>query len=188
VIFEEGLAHRTLEPGPLSMGERVDDYEDHVTLSEPEASDVPSIQDNERTQGLVPAHLMAPMLTITPAVTPPTVVEPPTLHRSTRNTVPSRTIGKSRDSEQRTMQARCDGEEWAVDANMVTINAFLTHLDDTAALLVDPDNNWIPNLYTEAMTRPDLWKEPMDKEIENMHTHNVWALVDHPPNIKPMQN
>jgi hypothetical protein len=30
VIFEEGVAHRTLEPDSLSMGERVDDYEDHV--------------------------------------------------------------------------------------------------------------------------------------------------------------
>jgi hypothetical protein len=88
VIFEEGVVHRTLEPGPLSAGEQVDDYEDHVMLSEPEASDVPSIQDDERTQGLVLAHLTAPTLTITPTVTPPTVVEPPTLRRSTRNTVP----------------------------------------------------------------------------------------------------
>jgi hypothetical protein len=71
---------------------------------------------------------------------------------------------------------------------MVSINAFLTHLDDTAALLVDPGNNWIPNSYTEAMTCPDLWKEPMDKEIANMHTHSVWTLVDRPPDIKPMQN
>jgi hypothetical protein len=63
-----------------------------------------------------------------------------------------------------------------------------TPLDDTAALLVDPGNNWIPNSYTEAMTHPDLWKEPMDKEIANMHTHSVWTLVDRPPNIKPMQN
>jgi hypothetical protein len=71
---------------------------------------------------------------------------------------------------------------------MVTINAFLTHLDDTVALLIDPENNWIPNSYTEAMTRLDLWKEPMDKEIANMDTHQVWTLVDRPPDIKPMQN
>jgi hypothetical protein len=38
------------------------------------------------------------------------------------------------------------------------------------------------------MTRLDLWKEPMDKEIANMDMHQVWTLVDPPPNIKPMQN
>jgi Reverse transcriptase (RNA-dependent DNA polymerase) len=71
---------------------------------------------------------------------------------------------------------------------IVTINAFLTHLDDTTALLIDPENNWIPNSYTEAMTHPDLWKEPMDKEIANMDMHQVWTLVDHLSDIKPMQN
>jgi Reverse transcriptase (RNA-dependent DNA polymerase) len=185
VIFEEGVAHRTLDTGSLTAGEQLSDDEDHVTLSEPGLSNTPSIQDDERAQGLVPAHLSAPTIPITPIITPPATVETPVPRRSTRNTVPTRAINESRESEQHIGQARRDGEEWA---KMVTINAFLTHLDDTAALLIDPENNWIPNSYTEAMTRPDLWKEPMDKEITNMHAHQVWTLVDRPSDIKPMQN
>jgi hypothetical protein len=95
---------------------------------------------------------------------------------------------ESKESEQNIKDARREGEDWEMDAKMATITAFLTHLDDTAALLADPDNNWLPNSYTEAMTRPDLWKEAMDKEIDNLHAHNVWTLVDRPPSVKLMQN
>jgi hypothetical protein len=128
---------------------------------------------------------MAPMIPVTPVITPPATVEPPVPHRSTQNTVPTLAINESSQSEQHIGQARYNGEEWAT---MVIINAFLTHLDDTMALLVDPENNWIPNSHTEVMTHPDLWKEPMDKEIANMDMHQVWTLVDCPPDIKPMQN
>lgn len=42
--------------------------------------------------------------------------------------------------------------------------------------------------YTEAMTRLDLWKEPMDKEMDNMRAHSVWTLTDRPPGTKLMKN
>jgi hypothetical protein len=185
IIFEEGVTHRTLDTGSLSAGEQLSDDEGYVTLSEPELPNTPSIQDDERAQGLAPAHLTAPTIPVTPVITPLTAVEPPVPHHSTWNMVPTCAINESRESEQHIGQARRDGEEWA---KMVTINAFLTHLDDTVALLIDPENNWIPNSYTEGMTRLDLWKEPMDKEIANMHAHQVWTLVDRPSDIKPMQN
>jgi hypothetical protein len=188
VIFEEGIAHRTFDTGSLIGGEHAYNHEeDHISLSNPDPSDIPHIQDDERAQGLVPAHITTPMISTTPVISP-TPTEQPTLRRSTRNIVPTCAITESCESEQLVGDAKHDGKEWGTDAKMATIKAYLAHLDNTAALLADPDNNWLPDSYAEAMTRPDLWKDAMDKEIDNMHAHHVWTLVDCPPNIKPMQN
>ena len=39
------------------------------------------------------------------------------------------------------------------------------------------------NSYTEAMTCPDIWQDPITKELEVMHEHEVWKVVDPPPDV-----
>lgn len=38
------------------------------------------------------------------------------------------------------------------------------------------------------MIRPDLWKAPIDKEIQYMHEHKVWCLVEHSEEACTMKN
>ena len=33
------------------------------------------------------------------------------------------------------------------------------------------------------MTRPDLWQDPIDKELAMMHKCGVWDVVDPPPDV-----
>ncbi|RDB17165.1 Retrovirus-related Pol polyprotein from transposon TNT 1-94 [Hypsizygus marmoreus] len=182
VIFEEGTGNRTLPPLP----EPTNEGEDHVSFDGPD----PDLGD-ERAQGLTPVRLTVPAL---PSAPPPAIAAPlPAIpRRSTRISKPTDAILSSIGSEANIEAARRAGEAWANDkatpAAINHIQAYLTSLDNAAALIVDPDNNWVPNSYTEAMTRPDLWKIPMDREIENLRVHGVWKLVDRPPNVKPMQN
>ena len=54
----------------------------------------------------------------------------------------------------------------------------------TIPLPPEPDNHWLPDLYTEAMTRPDLWQGPIEKELAVMHERNVWKIVDPSPDVR----
>jgi len=52
------------------------------------------------------------------------------------------------------------------------------------SILPEPDNHWLLNLYDEAMTWPDLWGEPIEKEMKNMRDRNVWKIIENlPPDI-----
>ncbi|GFX65293.1 retrovirus-related Pol polyprotein from transposon TNT 1-94 [Trichonephila clavipes] len=48
----------------------------------------------------------------------------------------------------------------------------------------------IPNCYKQAIRSRDAskWRDAMDKEINVMMEHKVWDLVDHPDNIKILEN
>ncbi|GFW73351.1 retrovirus-related Pol polyprotein from transposon TNT 1-94 [Trichonephila clavipes] len=48
----------------------------------------------------------------------------------------------------------------------------------------------IPNCYKQAIRSRDAskWHDAMDKEINVMMEHKVWDLVDHPDNIKILEN
>ena len=47
--------------------------------------------------------------------------------------------------------------------------------------LLELDNHWLPDSYAEAMTWPDLWQGPIEKELEVMHEQEVWKVIDPPP-------
>lgn len=49
--------------------------------------------------------------------------------------------------------------------------------------LPEPTNHWLPNLYTEAMTCPDLWQGPIKKELAVMHKREVWKVIDAPLDV-----
>jgi len=50
--------------------------------------------------------------------------------------------------------------------------------------LPEPDNHWLPNSYDEAMMQPDLWGEPIKKEMKNMRDSNVWKVIENPLDIR----
>lgn len=52
----------------------------------------------------------------------------------------------------------------------------------------DPDELWVPRSFSEAMRRPDLWKGPMDQEMARMHERKVWRLVERPAGARTMKN
>ncbi|KAJ3552615.1 hypothetical protein NP233_g12840 [Leucocoprinus birnbaumii] len=51
----------------------------------------------------------------------------------------------------------------------------MEYLKRTTAHMVDVDK-WIPRTYKEAMTRPDLWWEPMSREIEMLKERGVFEV------------
>ncbi|GFX79554.1 retrovirus-related Pol polyprotein from transposon TNT 1-94 [Trichonephila clavipes] len=60
-------------------------------------------------------------------------------------------------------------------------------LSEQQALMVDVT---IPNCYKQAIRSRDAskWRDAMDKEINVMMERKVWDLVDHPDNIKILEN
>ncbi|GFU98863.1 retrovirus-related Pol polyprotein from transposon TNT 1-94 [Trichonephila clavipes] len=61
------------------------------------------------------------------------------------------------------------------------------YLSEQQALMVEVT---IPNCYKQAIRSRDAskWRDAMDKEINVMMERKVWDLVDHPDNIKILEN
>ena len=83
------------------------------------------------------------------------------------------TILQSQASEAEIMHAWEAGRDWATDSTTPTTFYITT--------LPEPDNHWLPNSYDEAMMWPDLWEEPIEKEMKNMRDRNVWKVIENPP-------
>lgn len=172
VVFEEGVANRTLTNYPNNTFDS-DDTFDYPDTAGPPIPPVPAAAPS------VPAP-MPPTL-----ITPPTPVSipqpPPEPRRSTRTRKQTTALNESLASEQTITSAASDGLAWANDS--VTAQP-----DGPAALLtVNPDDTWIPRTYSEAMTRPDLWGEPIRKEIDRLTLRKVWHLVDRMPSVNIMK-
>lgn len=180
IIFEEGLPHRTLSLDSVNVGEELDNtFTESSTGSAPEQPPIP---------------------TITVAPPPPPPEEAQALHRSARRHIPSIDAINTQITEEITAQAHTENADWAHDGLPTALSA--TREDDDASW--DWENNipslafatdtegtryhWFPTSYAEAMTRPDLWKAPMDKEMENMEHHGVWKLVKRPVGTRTMKN
>ena len=126
----------------------------------------------------------------------------PALRRSTRNHKPSKAGADSIVSELAVEDARIAGEDWATDPNTPTAN--LTTCDEetpeldlsddndsdvpiayaTSVPIPEPTNHWLPNSYAEAMTRPNIWQGPIDKELDVMKEREVWKVVNPPPGVR----
>ncbi|GFS49541.1 retrovirus-related Pol polyprotein from transposon TNT 1-94 [Trichonephila clavipes] len=78
---------------------------------------------------------------------------------------------------------------WLIDENKLvwTINGFSDLSEQQEALMVEVT---IPNCYKQAIRSRDASKrhDAMDKEINVMMERNVWDSVDHPDNIKILEN
>lgn len=49
------------------------------------------------------------------------------------------------------------------------------------------DPSWVPKSVSEALVRPEVWKDAMDKEYAMMLKKGVWRLVERPPGAKTMK-
>jgi hypothetical protein len=169
VIFEEGVGHRTLDQdGPANTGE-----EDSDVLGQP-------VIDSGHQ---VPTHT-APD---TDASDVSTIYSPQTQpdipRRSTRSRVPSQALLRSQESNKDVEAAAREGRDWATNNTVPEVfNAFVK--SSIPATLPEPDNFWLPDSYTEAMSRPDIWQGPIDKELNVMKDRSVWEIVDPPTNVR----
>ncbi|RDB21876.1 Retrovirus-related Pol polyprotein from transposon TNT 1-94 [Hypsizygus marmoreus] len=171
VIFEEGFSHRTLSAaeGPSVAGENPE-LDDFLPPDIPPAGPV--------------------------AVAAPAQPELNVPRRSGRIRIPTTAAREAEETEDRIREGAAQGLDWAHDDEALSNSAIATHsgrLDNTRvplAFATIPENNvhWVPRSYSEAMTQPELWKEPMDKEIGRMHERKVWTLVERPKGARTMKN
>ena len=105
---------------------------------------------------------------------------------------PTQKIRDSREYQEREAQARARGDEWADDE----VAAHLAHNDDSLwfdslecdplAFLTDSPNGPLPKSLDEAMQRPELWQEAVEKELAKMREYNVWDVVPLPKGAELM--
>lgn len=130
----------------------------------------------------------------------PTIPSVPLVpHRSSRIPILSAGTVNAQITEEITDQALAQNEDWAHDGTPTAFSAI--HEDGESwdwgnnlpslAFASEADGSryhWFPTSYAEAMTRPDLWKAPMDKEMQSMKDHGVWTLVKRPMGTRMMKN
>jgi hypothetical protein len=177
VIFEEGIGHRTLSPLPVSNEGELD----HVVLQPTDNAPIPDA-------GLVPAHITTESTPPQPVQSVP-VPNPQVTRRSARVKHPSEALLRSQASERDVEEAASLGKEWATnDATTGILSAYIesTALETTTntTSFPDPENFWLPNSYAEAMTCPDIWAEPIEKELRVIKDRNVWEEIDPPPDVR----
>jgi len=182
IVFEEGLGHHTLPPAPSSTN-KGENEPDQVIL-EPFADNVPAdvgLPPITETITSIPGAI-----TLITEANLRTATHPQVLRCSTRNIQPTNAILRSQTSEAEVTCARKAGKDWAMDSTAPTgINSVQAFHTKT---LPEPDNHWLPNSYDEAMTRPDLWGEPIEKEMKNMRDRNVWKVIENPlPDIRTIK-
>ena len=92
---------------------------------------------------------------------------------------------ESRASKQQLDKA-CDmGEDWATDserpqAMIMDLEESKLNMDHYIALMATFIDSDVPRSYGEARKRMDLWKEPMEEEMEIMRKWGVFKLVPRP--------
>ena len=159
VLFEEGLSHKML-PAPSKE-------EIHEILPEE-----PTLTP------ITPEHT---------TIHPTKSSDPPTCC-STCTRVTTQAAIDSQASEHTIEEAQKAGMDWATDVETPTgVNSAKVFHNTTNApmsKLPDPLNYWLPDSYTDAMSRPDIWAEPISKELNVMKTWNVWDIIDPPENAR----
>ena len=99
---------------------------------------------------------------------------------------PSEALLRSQVSERDVEEAANSGKEWATDiltASILSTYIASTALETTTNSLPDPNNVWLPNSYSEAMTQLEIWSGPIEKELKVMRDRSVWEEVDPPPDV-----
>jgi hypothetical protein len=179
VIFEEGIGHRTIStPQVSNEGEA-----DHVILQ--------SIGDVQPTPelGLIPAHTTT---TTGPPLPQSILLAPEPIPQNTRWSThvrhPSEALLKSQASERNVEDTANSGKEWATnDTPTGVLSAYIDSIaletTSTSVPLPDPENFWLPNSYSEAMSRPNIWSGPIKKELSVMKDRNVWEEINPPPDV-----
>jgi Reverse transcriptase (RNA-dependent DNA polymerase) len=104
--------------------------------------------------------------------------------RSAQAKHPSEALVRSEASERDIEEVAQLGKEWATNNTAGVQSAFVESIaTTTTSSLPDPENFSLPNLYSEAMTCPDIWSGPIEKELQVMRDRKVWEEIDPPPDV-----
>lgn len=175
VIFEEGVANRSLTNYPERVFDADDSFDfgltNYPTPVPAPTTITPIASPPLEAQSQIPPSTVVPLPPPTPTAVapPPPVINEP--RRSTRERKTASNMEASKESERTVEAAKAEGLYWANNKKS-RASAFLS--------TVNPDDLWIPRTYKEAMTRPDLWGEPIQKEIDRLRERRVWHLVEKP--------
>ena len=165
VIFEEGVGHQTLAAQPVSNEGELD----HIIL-----------QPTNDVQPTPDAQSDLPFQPTTPHPVPTSQPVPVTQNPqwSTHTKYPSENLLRSQASERDIEKAASSGKEWATNNVPTSAGTLSAYIESTAFAtttnLPDPSNYWLPNSYSEAMTRPDMWLGLIEKELKVMRDRDVW--------------
>ncbi|KAG5726156.1 hypothetical protein E4T56_gene2140, partial [Termitomyces sp. T112] len=185
VVFEEGLAHRTLPDA--CDGPAVDLFE---------ILDIPTIEPSSRHVNLSEQTvssgdnaLVAPQTTQTPpgpnhpAPAQERVLIPAEPRHSER--LAARAAPSGAPAAGFSPQTPPDDNPSDPESEEETYASMPGAL---STYVGDPDDVWVPKSYSEAMKRPDLWKGLMDEEMKRMDERKVWRLVERPVGARTMKN
>ena len=86
---------------------------------------------------------------------------------------------RSEPSEREVEEAAELGKEWAIDGTTGVQSAYVESMATAMTpSLPDPKNFSLPNSYSEAMTCPEIWSGPIEKELKVMRVRKVWEEID----------
>ncbi|KAJ3873815.1 hypothetical protein F5051DRAFT_443910 [Lentinula edodes] len=194
VTFEEGRAHRTREVEEVEdeqngemMGEtgklesmqelgKEDNHLPAITAGDSNHGDqlaeaIDPIQHNESIQ--VPKHME-------PTERGPEPPQPELTRRSDRGHIPSRRYLESKEYEEREKRALDLGDAWTTDSEEKEEPLALI-VNHPYAFAATSGELWVPQSFKQAMKRPNLWQEPMEREFKTLVEKNCWDLVPLPP-------
>ncbi|GAV99165.1 Gag-Pol polyprotein [Lentinula edodes] len=106
-------------------------------------------------------------------------LQPATRH-STRGHVPSRRYLESAEYTEREEAARSGGADWSTDTPMAG-HTFALITQSPYSFAATSGELWVPQSYKQAIKYPDLWREPMQREIDTLKDKECWELVPLPP-------
>jgi hypothetical protein len=152
VIFEEGKGHRTISDTPTNAIDIAFDDDP-----------IPTAQINEST----PTVTIAPK----PLAPRPRTTDPPLHPEVTSPSTPIPPISTPPTTTQPPIVPR----------RSARLAVFGTPTLKTTILLTALPDFQVPRSYWEAMTRPELWRPPMDTEWRALWDRGVFELVDAPP-------
>lgn len=164
VIFEEGKGHRTISDTSTPTFDIA--FDDDVTpTTSHDAGDTPSGM-------VIPPKPLAPR----PRATDPPLHPDSTTHATS---IPPSTPGNDSPVAQPSAELAPPRRS----ARLAVLGTGAPTPGTTVLLTTLPDSQ-IPRSYWEAMTRPELWRPPMETEWAVLNERGVFELVEAPPDAR----
>ncbi|KAG6863320.1 hypothetical protein C0991_006750 [Blastosporella zonata] len=185
VIFEEGIGHRSLtvlddKNGDLLASTTPIPNPAIPGIPTPDCPIAPRIRTTDpplhppRDNKTSEQHTLAPQHDDLPLA----------LRRTPRSVKATPALTAAQTTLATEAKARAAEEEWATSDEPHQALTTLTK-SETSAYLASMNANidkssdsYIPRHYGKALQRLDLWKEPMETELDVLEKRKVWKLVD----------
>ncbi|GFX10599.1 retrovirus-related Pol polyprotein from transposon TNT 1-94 [Trichonephila clavipes] len=143
--------------------------------------------DSDRVKDSLTSHLVSKTSTETPSTS-----EKPDVSSDNHSLIPCTEVKWIRNIGRKVTGSNVhygiEGEATRLKSfNEIKRDTGFSDLSEQQALMVEVT---IPNCYKQAIRSRDAskWHDAMDKEINVMMERKVWDLVDHPDNIKILEN